>query len=336
LEVSPVKALVTGATGFVGAAVTRKLRAAGYEVRAMTRADSDRRNLADLDVEITVGDLRDAASLVKAVRGTQILFHVAADYRFWVPDPKVMYETNVEGTRRLMLAAMDAGVERIVYTSSVATLGIPPNKQPGREDTPTSIDNMVGPYKRSKFMAEEVVRQMANTEQCPVVIVNPSTPIGPGDIKPTPSGRIILDAINGLIPSFVDTGLIIVHVDDVADGHLLALEKGRIGEHYILGSEDVSLEVLLGQIARLVGRRPPRVRIPHQLAMGVAHASEAWSSLSGREPQVTLDSVRMARKAMYFSSDKAKQELGYRPRSSKHAIADAVAWFRDWDRSHDM
>jgi dihydroflavonol-4-reductase len=332
LEVSPVKALVTGATGFVGAAVTRKLRAAGYEVRAMTRADSDRRNLADLDVEITVGDLRDAASLVKAVRGTQILFHVAADYRFWVPDPKVMYETNVEGTRRLMLAAMDAGVERIVYTSSVATLGIPPNKQPGREDTPTSIDNMVGPYKRSKFMAEEVVRQMANTGQCPVVIVNPSTPIGPGDIRPTPSGRMILDAVNGRIPAFVDTGLNIVHVDDVADGHLRALKKGRIGEHYILGSEDMSLEVLLGHVARLVGRRPPRVRIPHQLAMGVAHASEAWSRVSGREPRVTLDSVRMARKTMYFSSDKAKQELDYSPRSGEHAIADAVAWFEDRDR----
>ena len=212
-----------------------------------------------------------------------------------------MYETNVEGTRRLMQAAMDAGVERIVYTSSVATLGIPADKQPGREDTPTSIDNMIGPYKRSKFMAEAVVREMANTEQCPVVIVNPSTPIGPGDIKPTPSGRMILDAINGRIPAFVDTGLNVVHVDDVADGHLLALKKGRIGEHYILGSEDISLEALLGQVAGLVGRRAPRVRIPHQVAMGVAHASEAWSRMSKREPQVTLDAVRMARKTMYFS-----------------------------------
>jgi dihydroflavonol-4-reductase len=330
-----MKALVTGATGFVGAAVTRKLLAGGYEVRTMMRADSDRRNLANLDVEITVGDLQDPASLAKAVRGTQLLFHVAADYRLWVPDQKAMYETNVEGTRRLMQAAMDAGLERIVYTSSVATLGIPANSQPGREDTPTSIDNMIGPYKRSKFMAEEVVRHMANTEQCPVVIVNPSTPIGPGDLKPTPSGRMILDAVNGRIPAFVNTGLNIVHVDDVADGHLLALKKGRIGAHYILGSEDMSLEVLLGQVARLVGRRPPRVRIPHQLAMGVAHVSEAWSRVSRREPQVTLDAVRMARKIMYFSSDKAKQELGYMPRSGKHAIADAVAWFRDWDRSQD-
>ena len=326
-----MKVLVTGATGFVGAAVTRKLLAAGYAVRTMTRADSDRRNLVNLDVEHAVGDLQDPATLVKAVRGTQILFHVAADYRLWVPDQKAMYETNVEGTRRLMRAAMDAGVERIVYTSSVATLGIPPDQQPGREDTPTSIDNMIGPYKRSKFMAEELVRDMANTEQCPVVIVNPATPMGPGDIRPTPSGRIILDAINGRIPAFVNTGLNIVHVDDVADGHLLALTKGRIGENYILGSEDMSLEVLLGQVARLVGRRPPRVRIPHQLAMAVAHASEAWSRVSGREPQVTLDAVRMARNIMYFSSDKAQRELGYKPRSGQHAIEDAVAWFRGWD-----
>jgi dihydroflavonol-4-reductase len=331
LEVPEVKVLVTGATGFVGAAVTRKLLAAGYAVRTMTRADSDRRNLVNLDVEHAVGDLQDPATLVKAVRGTQILFHVAADYRLWVPDQKAMYETNVEGTRRLMRAAMDAGVERIVYTSSVATLGIPPDQQPGREDTPTSIDNMIGPYKRSKFMAEELVRDMANTEQCPVVIVNPATPMGPGDIRPTPSGRIILDAINGRIPAFVNTGLNIVHVDDVADGHLLALTKGRIGENYILGSEDMSLEVLLGQVARLVGRRPPRVRIPHQLAMAVAHASEAWSRVSGREPQVTLDAVRMARNIMYFSSDKAQRELGYKPRSGQHAIEDAVAWFRGWD-----
>lgn len=329
-----MKALVTGATGFVGAAVTRKLLAGGYEVRTMLRANSDRRNLANLDVELSVADLQDPASLVKAVRGTQILFHVAADYRLWVPDQKAMYETNVEGTRRLMRAAMDAGVERIVYTSSVATLGIPADNQPGREETPTSIDNMIGPYKRSKFMAEEVVRHMANTEQCPVVIVNPSTPMGPGDVKPTPSGRIILDAVNGRIPAFVNTGLNIVHVDDVADGHLLALEKGRIGEHYILGSEDMSLEALLGQVAGLVGRRPPRVRIPHQLAMAVAHASEAWSRVSGREPQVTLDAVRMARKIMYFSSDKAKRELDYTPRSGQTAIADAVAWFRDWERAN--
>ncbi len=234
-----------------------------------------------------------------------------------------------------MGAAMDAGVERIVYTSSVATLGIPPNGQPGREDTPTSIENMVGPYKRSKFMAEEVVRNMANTEHCPVVIVNPSTPIGPGDIKPTPTGRVILDAVNGRIPAFVDTGLNIVHVDDVAQGHLLALDKGRVGEHYVLGSEDMSLEVLLGKVARIVGRRAPRIRIPFPLAMGVAHVTEAWARISGSQPQVTLDAVRMARKKMYFSSDKAMQELGYEPRSGDLAIADAVAWFQDWDQSHD-
>ena len=330
-----MKALVTGATGFVGAAVTRKLLARGYAVRAMARANSDKRNLADLDVEFAIADLQDADSLTKAVQDTQLLFHVAADYRLWVPDPAAMYATNVEGTRNLLLAAMDAGVERIVYTSSVATLGIPPNGQPGREDTPTSIENMVGPYKRSKFMAEEVVRHLANTEQCPVVIVNPSTPIGPGDIKPTPTGRVILDAINGRIPAFVDTGLNIVHVDDVAEGHLLALDKGRVGEHYVLGSEDMSLEVLLGKVAGIVGRRAPRMRIPLPLAMGVAHVTEAWARISGSEPQVTLDAVRMARKKMYFASDKAIRELGYRPRSGDLAIADAVAWFQDWDQSHD-
>jgi len=330
-----VKALVTGATGFIGAAVTRKLLARGYAVRAMARTDSDKRNLADLDVELAIADLREPDSLTKAVQGIQLLFHVAADYRLWVPNPATMYETNVAGTRKLLLAAMDAGVEQIVYTSSVATLGIPPNGQPGREDTPTSIENMVGPYKRSKFMAEEVVRNMANTEHCPVVIVNPSTPIGPGDIKPTPTGRVILDAVNGRIPAFVDTGLNIVHVDDVAQGHLLALDKGRVGEHYVLGSEDMSLEVLLGKVARLVGRRAPRIRIPLPLAMGVAHVTEAWARISGSQPQVTLDAVRMARKKMYFSSDKAMQELGYEPRSGDLAIADAVAWFQDWDQSHD-
>ena len=330
-----MKALVTGATGFVGAAVTRKLLARGYAVRTMARADSDRRNLADLDVELVIADLQDPDSLIKAVQDCQLLFHVAADYRLWVPDPDAMYATNVEGTRNLMHAAMKAGVERIIYTSSVATLGIPPNGQPGREDTPTSIDNMVGPYKRSKFMAEEVVRDLANTEHCPVVIVNPSTPIGPGDIKPTPTGRVILDAVNGRIPAFVDTGLNIVHVDDVAEGHLLALEKGGIGEHYVLGSEDMSLEVLLGKVARIVGRRPPTIRIPHPLAMGVAHIAEGWARVFGSEPQVTLDAVRMARKKMYFASAKAMQELGYRPRSGDLAIADAVAWFQDWDRSHD-
>jgi len=323
-----MKALVTGGSGFVGAAVTRRLLADGYEVRAMVRERSDRRNLDDLDVEIVQGDLQHPATLIEALRSCQLLFHVAADYRLWVPDPSVMYEINVEGTRRLMRAAMDCGIERIVYTSSVATLGIPPGGQPGDEATPTSLENMIGPYKRSKFLAEEVVRNMARDEQCPVVIVNPSTPIGPGDIKPTPTGRVIRDAVEGRMPAFVDTGLNIVHVDDVADGQLLALKKGRIGEQYVLGSEDMSLEVLLGHVAQLVGRRPPRIRIPHPVAMGVAYASETWSRVSNREPQVTLDAVRMARKKMYFSSAKAQRELGYQPRGAELAVADAVAWFQ--------
>jgi dihydroflavonol-4-reductase len=323
-----MKVLVTGANGFVGAAVTRALSRDGYEVKAMVRETSDRRNLAQLDVETVVGDLRDDASLATAVKGCTAVFHVAADYRLWVPDPDVMEDINVAGTRRLLRQAMDAGVEKIVYTSSVATVGIPHGGESGNEDTPVSLDDMIGPYKRTKFLAEQVAQRMAHEDQCPVVIVNPSTPIGPGDIKPTPTGQVIQDAVHGRMPAYVETGLNIVHVDDVATGHLQAFDHGRTGQRYILGSENVSLKQLLEQVAEIVGRTPPRIRIPHEVAMGIAYAAEAWARVSGKPPQVTRDGVRMSRKKMYFTSDKARKELGFEPRPAVRAVEDAVSWFR--------
>jgi dihydroflavonol-4-reductase len=261
----------------------------------MVRETSDRRNLTQLDVEIVVGDLRDDASLATAVKDCDAVFHVAADYRLWVPDPDVMEDINVAGTRRLLRQAMDAGVEKIVYTSSVATVGIPHDGESGHEDTPVSLDDMIGTYKRTKFLAERLAQRMAQEEQCPVVIVNPSTPIGPGDIKPTPTGQVIHDAVRGRMPAYVETGLNIVHVDDVATGHLQALKHGRTGQRYILGSENISLKQLLEQVAELVGRTPPRIRIPHEVAMGIAYAAEAWARVSGKPPQVTRDGVRMSR-----------------------------------------
>ena len=320
--------LVTGAGGFVGSAVVRALIAAGGDVRAMVRQDGDRRNLDGLDVELVHGDLRSVPDIDSAVHGCNSVFHVAADYRLWVPDPDVMHDVNVAGTERVLRAAMAAGVERIVYTSSVSAVGIPADGSPGDEDSPVTIDDMIGPYKRSKFLAEETAMRLARDEACPVVIVNPSTPIGPGDLKPTPTGRMIDDAVHGRMPAYVDTGLNIVHVDDVAAGHLLAFGRGEIGRRYILGGEDLSLREILARIARLIDRRPPKIRIPHGVAMGVARIAEAWARRTGRVPQVTVDAVRMAGHRMYFSSERARNELGYAPRPADDALADAVNWFR--------
>jgi dihydroflavonol-4-reductase len=321
-----MKALVTGASGFVGAAVARALEAAGWEVRCLIRATSDRRNLQALSGEIVLGDLTDVRSLVRALAGCETLFHVAADYRLWARDPNEIYRTNVEGTRNLLEEARRARIERIVYTSSVATLGIPPDGTPGDEATPVRLSDMIGHYKRSKFLAEEVVREWARGAG-EVVIVNPSTPIGPGDVKPTPTGRIILDAARGRMPAYVDTGLNVVHVDDVARGHLLAFERGRAGERYVLGGEDLTLREILTEVARLTGRRPPRVRLPHGLVLPIAYAAEGVARLTGRATQITVDGVRMARKRMFFSSAKAERELGYRHRPAREALADAVQWF---------
>ena len=322
--------LVTGATGFVGSAVVRALLDAGEVPRVLVRPESDRRNLDGLGVDLAEGDLRDAASLARACRGCQALFHVAADYRLWVPRPEEIYAANVDGTRALMQAAGAAGVARIVYTSSVATLGFNRDGSPADEAAPAALADMIGHYKRSKFLAEEVVRGMVTEAGLPAVIVNPSTPIGPRDIKPTPTGRMIVEAARGRIPAFVDTGLNVVHVADVAAGHLLAFERGRIGERYILGGENLAFAEILGAIARLRGRPPPRLRLPHGLVLPIAHAAEAWARLSGgAEPFVTVDGLRMSKKRMFFTSAKAETVLGYRAHPAEAALADAVAWFRE-------
>jgi dihydroflavonol-4-reductase len=325
-----MKALVTGATGFVGAAVARRLQAEGFDLRVLARPGGDRRNLAGLEAEIAEGDLYDRASLARAASGCGALFHVAADYRLWTPDPAAMMRVNVEGSRDVIRAAMEAGAERIVYTSSVAVLKAGTDGTPADESTPTALADMIGDYKRSKFLAEEAVRTLIAEEGAPVVIVNPSTPVGPGDVRPTPTGRMIVEAASGRMPAFVDTGLNIVHVDDVAEGHLLAYRKGRIGERYILGGENLALGDILARIARLCGRKPPTVRIPHDLVLPIAWAAEAWTRLRGRgEPFATVDGIRMARKKMYFASTRAESALGYRARPADAALADAVAWFRE-------
>ena len=321
-----MRALVTGATGFVGAAVAGALVRAGWQVRVLARPQSDRSNLRRLPVEVVEGDLADPASLARAVAACDALFHAAADYRLGARDPAALYRTNVEGTRNILGAARAAGVGRVVYTSSVGTIGIPADGTPGDERTPVTLADMIGHYKRSKFLAEDVARQFAR-EGLPVVVVNPSTPIGPGDVKPTPTGQIVLDAARGRMPAYVDTGLNVVHVEDVALGHLLAFERGRPGERYILGGEDMSLRQILGEIALLSGRAPPRIRLPFGAVLGIAYAAEAVAKLTGRSGRVTLEGVRMSRKRMYFSSAKAVRELGYRWRPPIEAFRDAVRWF---------
>lgn len=319
--------LVTGATGFVGSAVLRHLIDRGEATRVLARPSSDRRNLEGLRTEIVEGDLRRGDSLKAALKGCEALFHVAADYRLWVRDPRELYEANVDGTRRLMAAAGEAGLRRIVYTSSVAVLGHNPDDTPADEATAARLEDMIGPYKRSKFMAEDVVREFARNG-LPVVIVNPAAPVGPRDIKPTPTGRMILEAAAGRMPAYVDTGLNIVDVDDVAAGHILAFERGRVGERYILGGEDMTLRDILAKVAALAGRRPPRVRLPHGVVLPIAYVAEAWARLFGGEPLATVDGARMARTPMYFSSAKAMRELDYRPRPAAEALARAVSWFR--------
>ncbi len=326
---SPPLSFVTGATGFVGTAVARILLGKGHRLRVLSRPNNDRRNLEGLDVELIEGDLANPDSYRHALKGCQALFHVAADYRIWVPNPAVMHRINVDGTRALMFAALDAGIERIIYTSSVATLGLNPDGTPADENVPVAYSDMIGTYKKSKYMAEQEVQRLIQHHGLPAVIVNPSTPIGPRDIKPTPTGRIITEAAKGLIPAYVDTGLNIAHVDDVAMGHWLAYEKGVVGERYILGGENLALGDILALVAERVGRPAPTIKLPRELIFPIAYASEFYGYLTDKEPFVTTDALRMAKKKMFFSTAKAELQLGYKARPARIAIAEALKWFRD-------
>jgi dihydroflavonol-4-reductase len=319
--------LVTGASGFVGSAIARALLAQGHSVRVLVRASSNRANLADLDLAVVEGDIRDAQAVESAMRDVRFLVHAAADYRLWTRDPRALIENNVVGTRTIMEAALVAGVERIVYTSSVATLALRTDGQPADETKRLAAHDAVGAYKRSKVLAEREVEAMVARDRLPAIIVHPSTPIGPRDIRPTPTGRIIVEAASGRMPAFVDTGLNLVHVDDVAKGHVAALRRGDIGDRYILGGENVSLADMLGEIARMTGRRAPRIRLPRPLLYPAAVVTEAVATMTRREPFLTLDGLRMARDRMYFTSAKAERELGYFTRGYGDALRDAVDWF---------
>ena len=319
--------LVTGVAGFVGSAVARAFVRAGWGVRGMARASSDRANLRDFPGEIATGDIRDQASVARALAGTDALAHVAADYRLWARDPEEIVRNNCEGTRAVMAAALAAGTPRIVYTSSVATIA-PDPAGPADEERPLTEDGAIGAYKRSKVVAERLVERMVAEHGLPAVIVNPSTPIGPRDVKPTPTGRILVEAANGRLPAFVDTGLNLVHVDDVAQGHVAALERGVPGRRYILGGEDVTLRALLAEVALRTGRRPPRLNLPIAPLVPLAWGAELLGRVTGREPMLTLDALRMARHRMYFSSARAAAELGYRARPWREGVADALDWFR--------
>ncbi len=315
--------LVTGATGFLGWHVGRKLLEHGHNVRALVRPSS---RLRELDAEPVVGDLRDPESLERAAAGCGLLFHVAADYRLWARDPGEIYRSNVDGTRNVLAAARKAGVERVVYTSTVGCVGIPPGGI-GDETSPVGLADMTGHYKRSKFLAEQAALEHAGSG-FPVIIVNPTAPVGDHDVKPTPTGKIILDFLRGAMPAFVDTGLNLVDVADAAQGHLLACDHGRPGERYILGCQNLTLEQILEKVAAASGRTAPKMRIPYAVAFGAGVASTAWARITGREPRVPLEGVRMARKKMWVSHDKARRELGFEPAPVEGALRRAVEWFR--------
>jgi dihydroflavonol-4-reductase len=321
-------ALVTGGTGFVGANVVRELLRAGATVRVLVRPSSDRRALADLPVEIVEGDLLDRASLCRAVAGVGEVYHVAADYRLWAPDPREIYRANVEGTRAVLETAAAAGVRRIVHTSSVGALGIPKDGTSGNEDTPVALIDMVGDYKRSKFLSDELARELAG-RGVPVVIVNPSAPVGPWDVKPTPTGQMVVDFMRGRMFATMDTGLNLVHVRDVAVGHLRAAQRGAIGQRYILGCENVSLAGIGGMLAEITGVRPPRWRVPYPVAWSGAFCIETVARLTRATPRVSLTAVRMARKRMYFSAARAVRELGLPQTDVREALHDAAQWFAD-------
>jgi dihydroflavonol-4-reductase len=315
-------ALVTGASGFLGWHVARLLLERGHRVRALVRPGS---RVTDLDVETVTGDLRDSASLQRAAAGCGLVFHVAADYRLWARHPDELYRSNVDGTRNLFEAARDSGAERIVYTSTVGCIGLIDGGI-GDETTPVGLRDMAGHYKRSKFLGEQVALEFAR-DGLPVVIVNPTAPIGDHDVRPTPTGKIVMDFLKGDLPAFIDTGLNVLDVRDCAEGHLLACERGRPGERYILGSENLTLAAILGRLARIAGRKPPTLRLPYAVAWCAGVCSTAWAELSGRPPRVPMEAVRMARKKMWVTHEKARGELGFEPAPAEVALTRAVEWF---------
>ncbi len=322
------RALVTGATGFVGSHLARTLLAAGHRVRCLVRPSSDRRRLSGLDLEVATGDLRRPDSLAPARGGVDTLYHCAADYRLGLRDPRELYETNVVGTENVLLAAARAGVRRVVFTSSVGALGLGRGRTPADETTPVSIERVAGAYKRTKYQAEQVALRWA-ARGLGVVVVNPSTPVGEGDWKPTPTGRIVVDFLNGRLPAYVDTGLNLVDVRDVAAGHLLAAERGRLGERYILGHRNLTLREMLEILGRAAGLPAPRLRLPHLVPLSAALAEEALSRLVGRTPRLSLEAVRMSTHFMYFDAGKAVRELGLPQSPVEAALARAVDWYRE-------
>ncbi|HBG05132.1 MAG: NAD-dependent dehydratase [Geobacteraceae bacterium GWC2_58_44] len=322
-----MKAFVTGATGFIGASIVRELLKDSCEVRALARPGSDRSNLSGLDVEIWEGDLSDRDALARGLAGCQTLFHAAADYRLWTRTPASMYEANVGGTRTILSAALGSAVEKVVYTSSVGTLGNPGDGTPGKESTPVDLSQMVGDYKKSKFLAERAAESFLE-KGLPLVIVNPSTPVGPLDIKPTPTGKIIVDFLNGKMPAYLDTGLNLMDVGSCARGHILAAQKGRIGEKYILGCENLTLARIFAMLAEITGLKAPRVRLPYYPILLAAYANQALSALTGKEPLIPLAGVQMAKKFMYFDQGKAVAELGLPLTPVQGSLERAVEWFR--------
>lgn len=323
-----MKALVTGATGFVGGAVARALVRAGVDVRVLARPESHLHNLEGLTVERVVGDLRDPASLRQSLTGCQQLYHVAAHYALWAKDPNIFYDINVTGTRNVMEAASAVGIQRTVYCSTIGAIGLPPGGGLGTEDTPVALDQMAGHYKRSKFLAEQEVLKLAQ-KGFPVVIVNPSAPVGTGDVRPTPTGQVIIDFMKGRMPAYIETGMNIVDVDDVAAGHLLAMQKGRQGERYILGCKNLMLREVFEILARLTGITAPSIKIPRLAILPLAYANQWLANLTGRPPRIPLEGVKMAKYRMHYDCSKAIRELGIPQTPPEIALEKAVRWFRD-------
>ncbi|WP_447599662.1 hopanoid-associated sugar epimerase [Nitrospira sp. Nam80] len=323
-----MKALVTGASGFIGGAVVRALVASGVHVRVTARPGNDMRHLTGVAMERVEGDLRNKESLLRALTGCGQLYHVAAHYALWAQDPSIFYDVNVAGTRNLLEAAREAGIERTVYCSTIGAIGLPPGGGLGTETTPVSLDQMAGHYKRSKYLAEQEVLKLAR-EGLPVVIVNPSAPVGAGDVKPTPTGQVIVDFMKGRMPAYIETGMNLVDVDDVAAGHLLAMENGRLGERYILGNRNLLLREVFEILSRLTGVKAPALKLPRLAILPLAYVNEWMSSCTGKQPRIPLEGVRMAKYKMHYDCSKAIKELGLPQTPVETALEKAVQWFRD-------